>query len=109
MKIAVAGIGYVGVSNAVLLAQHCDVVMLDLDLLKVDAINRKHAPIADAELVDFLGNKALRLRATQEPENAYSNADFVLIATPTPAIASIPTRSSPSSVMCWHSTSRPPW
>lgn len=83
MKIAVAGIGYVGVSNAVLLAQHCDVVMLDLDLLKVDAINRKHAPIADAELVDFLGNKALRLRATQEPENAYSNADFVLIATPT--------------------------
>ena len=83
MKIAVAGIGYVGVSNAVLLAQHCDVVMLDLDLLKVDAINRKHAPIADAELVDFLGNKALRLRATQEPENAYSNADFVIIATPT--------------------------
>lgn len=83
MKIAVAGIGYVGVSNAVLLAQHCDVVMLDLDSLKVDAINRKHAPIADAELVDFLGNKALRLRATQEPENAYSNADFVIIATPT--------------------------
>ncbi|MCQ4253829.1 nucleotide sugar dehydrogenase [Stutzerimonas stutzeri] len=83
MKIAVAGIGYVGVSNAVLLAQHCDVVMLDLDSLKVDAINRKHAPIADAELVDFLGNKALRLRATQQPENAYSDADFVLIATPT--------------------------
>ncbi len=83
MKIAVAGIGYVGVSNAVLLAQHCDVVMLDLDSLKVDAINRKHAPIADAELVDFLGNKALRLRATQQPENAYSNADFVIIATPT--------------------------
>jgi len=83
MKIAVAGIGYVGVSNAVLLAQHCDVVMLDLDSLKVDAINRKHAPIADAELVDFLGNKALRLRATQQPENAYSDADFVIIATPT--------------------------
>lgn len=83
MKIAVAGIGYVGVSNAVLLAQHCDVIMLDLDLLKVDAINRKHAPIADAELVDFLGNMALRLRATQQPENAYSNADFVIIATPT--------------------------
>lgn len=83
MKIAVAGIGYVGVSNAVLLAQHCDVVMLDFDSLKVDAINRRHAPIADAELVDFLGNKALRLRATQQPENAYSDADFVIIATPT--------------------------
>ncbi|MFC3153103.1 nucleotide sugar dehydrogenase [Litoribrevibacter euphylliae] len=83
MKIAVAGIGYVGLSNAVLLAQHNEVVALDLVPEKVDQLNRKISPIVDAEISDYLTNKTLDLTATTDKQTAYSNADFVIIATPT--------------------------
>ncbi|GLR64371.1 nucleotide sugar dehydrogenase [Marinospirillum insulare] len=83
MKIAVAGTGYVGLSNAVLLAQHNQVVALDLDEEKVKLINQGISPIEDAEITDFLTNKALNLTATLNTQEAYQNADFVIIATPT--------------------------
>ncbi|MDR9499210.1 MAG: nucleotide sugar dehydrogenase [Hydrogenovibrio sp.] len=83
MKIAVAGTGYVGLSLAVLLAQHHEVVALDIVKEKVDLINSKTSPIADTEIENFLTNKPLDLTATTEPTTAYLNADFVLIATPT--------------------------
>ncbi|WP_019603208.1 nucleotide sugar dehydrogenase [Teredinibacter turnerae] len=83
MKIAVAGTGYVGLSNAVLLAQHHEVVALDLIPEKVDLINNKKSPIADAEIEDFLANKNLNLRATLDKAEAYDGAEFVIIATPT--------------------------
>ncbi|RAJ93620.1 nucleotide sugar dehydrogenase [Aliidiomarina maris] len=83
MKIAVAGTGYVGLSNAVLLAQHNEVVAVDLVQRKVDLINAKRSPIEDAEISDFLANKPLQLTATLSPEQAYADAEFVIIATPT--------------------------
>jgi UDPglucose 6-dehydrogenase len=83
MKIAIAGTGYVGLSNAVLLAQHNDVVALDILPAKVDMLNRKESPIVDAEIEDFLANKPLRLRATTSQREAFEGADFVVIATPT--------------------------
>jgi UDPglucose 6-dehydrogenase len=83
MKIAIAGIGYVGLSNAVLLAQHNDVVMIDVDLEKVNMVNARKSPIEDPEIDDYLSNKSLNLRATLEKQEAYSGADFVIIATPT--------------------------
>jgi UDPglucose 6-dehydrogenase len=83
MKIAIAGTGYVGLSNAVLLAQHNDVVALDVVVDKVEMINRKQSPIVDAEIEYFLKNKQLNLTATIAKEEAYSGADFVVIATPT--------------------------
>ncbi|WP_185231116.1 nucleotide sugar dehydrogenase [Teredinibacter franksiae] len=83
MKIAVAGTGYVGLSNAVLLAQHHEVVALDLVPEKIELINNKKSPIADTEIEDFLTNKALNLRATLDKDEAYDGADFVIIATPT--------------------------
>ena len=82
-KIAIAGTGYVGLSNAVLLAQHNDVVALDILPAKVDMLNRKESPIVDAEIEDFLANKPLRLRATTSQREAFEGADFVVIATPT--------------------------
>ncbi|MDA9124171.1 nucleotide sugar dehydrogenase [Gammaproteobacteria bacterium] len=83
MKIVIAGIGYVGISNAILLAQNNEVVLLDLVKEKVDLINRKKSPIIDQEIQDFLDNKPLNLRATQDKNDALCNANFLIIATPT--------------------------
>lgn len=83
MKITIAGTGYVGLSIAVLLAQHHEVVALDIDAAKVDQINRRQSPIEDADIQRFLQEKHLNLRATLEPCDAYDGADFVVIATPT--------------------------
>lgn len=83
MKIAIVGIGYVGLSNAVLLAQHNEVVAIDTIAAKVDMVNRRQSPIEDAELQDYLANKPLHLKATLNKAEAYEGADFVIIATPT--------------------------
>lgn len=83
IKIAVAGTGYVGLSNAVLLAQHNEVVALDIDAAKVALLNDKQSPIADAEIEDFLANKPLNLHFTLDKQRAYAGAQFVIIATPT--------------------------
>lgn len=83
MKIAIAGLGYVGLANAVLLAQHNEVVAVDLVPEKVDLLNRRQAPIEDAEIQEFLDNKPLNFRATLNKNDAYEGADFVIIATPT--------------------------
>lgn len=83
MKIAVAGTGYVGLSNAVLLAQHNEVIAVDIVKEKVDLINNKQSPIEDVEISDFLLNKELNLVATTDVEQAYKDAEFVVIATPT--------------------------
>lgn len=83
MKIAVAGTGYVGLSNAVLLAQHHEVVAVDIMQEKVEMINRKQSPIADQEIESFLASKPLNLSATLDAERAYKDAEFVIIATPT--------------------------
>jgi UDPglucose 6-dehydrogenase len=83
MKIAVAGTGYVGLSNAVLMAQQHEVVALDIVAERVELINRRKSPFVDAELEDFLATKPLSLRATMSKQDAYDGADFVVIATPT--------------------------
>ena len=83
MKIAIVGTGYVGLSIATLLAQHHDVVALDIDPVKVDRINHRHAPIEDADIERFFASKPLKLHATLDPREAYEGADFVVIATPT--------------------------
>ena len=82
-KIAVAGLGYVGLSNAILLAQHNEVVALDIQAARVDMVNAGLSPIADAECEAFLARGDLSLRATTDPVDAFSGADYVIIATPT--------------------------
>lgn len=83
MKITVVGAGYVGLSNAVLLAQYNEVVVLDIDANKINLINQKQSTIEDEEIEDFLANKPLNLRATSDKVDAYTNAAYVIIATPT--------------------------
>lgn len=83
MKVAIAGIGYVGLSNAVILAQHHEVVAVDLDGRRVDMVNRRESPVEDRELEEYLGGRALRLTATLDRVEAYADADLVVIATPT--------------------------
>jgi UDPglucose 6-dehydrogenase len=83
MKIAIAGSGYVGLSNGVLLSQHHEVIAMDLDSDKVEKINRKESPIEDKELENYLRNKSLNIKATLDKKEAYEGADFIIIATPT--------------------------
>ncbi len=83
MKIAIAGIGYVGLSSAMLLSQSYEVVALDIIPEKIEQLNNKISPIVDAEIEDFLANKNLNFTATLDKELAYKNTDFVIIATPT--------------------------
>ena len=83
MKIAVAGIGYVGLSNAILLAQHNEVTAVDVFQEKVDLINNRRSPIIDREIEEYLATKDLNLKATTDGAAAYKDAEYIIIATPT--------------------------
>jgi UDPglucose 6-dehydrogenase len=83
MRIAVVGAGYVGLSNAVLLAQRHEVRVLDLDAERIDQLSRRVSPIEDAELEDYLGHRELDLVATKDPSVAYADVEVVFVATPT--------------------------
>ena len=83
MKITIVGTGYVGISNAILLAQHNEVMALDIDVNRVNLINQKQSPIIDVEVSDYLENKSLNLTATIDKQAAYEGAAYIVVATPT--------------------------
>jgi UDPglucose 6-dehydrogenase len=83
VKITVVGLGYVGLSNAIILAQHHEVLALDLDAERVTMVNERRSPIVDPEIEDYLAHRELQLRATTDPAEAYAAPDYVVIATPT--------------------------
>ena len=83
MKIAVVGTGYVGLSNAMLLAQHNEVVAVDVIAEKIALLNAKQSPIEDTDIDNFLLNKELNFSATLDAKEAYKDADFIIVATPT--------------------------
>lgn len=83
MKIAIAGTGYVGLSLAILLSQHHEVIAYDIDDIKVDKINKRTSPIEDEMIIEYMKNKKLKLIASSDPEEAFRNANYVIIATPT--------------------------
>ena len=110
MKIAIAGTGYVGLSNGILFAQHHEVVALDVVAAKVEQLNRKELPIEDAEMEDYLRNKPLNFKATLNKEEAYKGASFVIIATPTRMFGCSPRRNGLSARMAdelWFMKLRP--
>ena len=90
MKIAIAGTGYVGLSNAMIFAQHHQVVAYDLQAKKIKLLNQRISPIRDQEISDFLAKPELNFQATHCKVDAYQHADFVIIATPLPTTTQIP-------------------